>query len=68
VLALTVDSLGEHLEMASAREIVSKVLPVASMTCIDGGESFAEKGWMRVYLSSAWAGAVSRPPRLPKLA
>jgi hypothetical protein len=44
VLVLTVDSLGEHLEMASAREIVSNVSPVASMTCIDGGESFAERG------------------------
>lgn len=51
-----------------AGEIVSKVLQVASMTCIDGGESFAEKGWMPVYLSSAWAGAVSRAPWLPKLA
>jgi len=67
-MALTVDSLGERLEIASAREIVSNVLPVASTTCIDGGESFAERGWMRVYLSSAWDGAVLRVPWLPKLA
>jgi hypothetical protein len=31
-----------------------------STTCIDGGESFAERGWMRVYLSSAWTEAVSQ--------
>jgi hypothetical protein len=68
VLALTVDSLGQHLQMASAREIVLQVLPVASMSCIDSGESFAQRGWMPVYLSSAWAGAVSRAPWLPKLA
>jgi hypothetical protein len=33
VLTFTVDSLGEHLELASAGEIVSKVLPVASRSC-----------------------------------